>query len=127
MSVTGVYLPSIDFVLDCYKKHMKELEKVISESQLLGPVTALGDFSAHLGGWECQQNLRGILLQEMLGKCELSAVSEGVLVSGPGYTYCSSDLRATVDYFLMDFEAAFMMKSCCTHPMEDLTTQTIFH
>ena len=64
----------------------------------------------------------GMLLQEILGRCELSAVSEGVLASEPGYTYCSANLRTTVDYALMDVEAAFMMTSCCTHPVEDLNT-----
>ena len=58
-------------------EHLKELGKVVSESQLLGPVTVLGDFNAHLGGWECQQNIQGVLLQEMMERCELSAVSEG--------------------------------------------------
>lgn len=63
---------------------MKELERVISESRLLGPVIMLGDFNAHLGGWECQQNMQGVLLQEMLERCELSAVSEGAMASWPG-------------------------------------------
>ena len=49
---------------------------MICESQLLGPVTVLGDFNPHLGGLGCQQNLQGVLLQEMLGRCGLSAVSQ---------------------------------------------------
>ena len=59
MSVIGVYLPCLDLGVDCYQEHMKELERVVSESRLLGPVTVLGDFNAHLGGWECEQ---GVLL-----------------------------------------------------------------
>ena len=55
-------------------------------------------------------------------RCELSAVSEGVLSSGVGYTYCSGEVRITVDYILMDIEAASMVSSCHTHPMEDLNT-----
>ena len=122
MSVIGVYLPCLDLGVDCYREHMKELERVVCESQFLGPVTVLGDFNAHLGGLECEQNMQGVLLQEMLERCELSAVSKGVLASGPGYTYCNGDVKATVDYILMDVEAASMMTSCCTHPMEDLNT-----
>ena len=62
------------------------------------------------------------LLQEMLERCELSAVSKGVLASGPGYTYCNGEVKTTVDYILMDVEAASMMTSCRTHLMEDLNT-----
>ena len=50
MSVIGVYLPCLDQGVDCYREHMKELERVISESRILGPVTVLGDFNAHLLG-----------------------------------------------------------------------------
>ena len=87
MLVIGVYLPCLNLGVDCYKEHIKELEKVISESQLLGPVTVLGDFDAHLGGCECQQNMQGMLLQEILGRCELSTVSEGVLAPGPTFLW----------------------------------------
>lgn len=38
------------------------------------------------------------------------------------YTYCCGDVKTTVDYILMDVEAASMMTSCHTHPMEDLNT-----
>ena len=50
------------------------------------------------------------------------AVSQGAVASGPGYTYCSGDVRTTVDYILMDVGAASMMASCSTHPMADLNT-----
>ena len=41
--------------------------------------------------------------------------------SGPGYTYQSREVHTTVDYVLMDVEAASMM-SCRTHCMDDLNT-----
>ena len=44
------------------------------------------------------------------------------MASGPGYTFCSGDVRTTVDYILMDVEAASMVVSCRTLPMEDLNT-----
>ena len=49
MSVIGAYLPCLDLGIDFYREHTKELERVISESWLLGPVTVLRDFNAHLG------------------------------------------------------------------------------
>jgi len=122
MSVIGLYLPCLDLGIDCYREHMKELERFISESCLLGPVTMLGDFVAYLGGWECQQNMQGVLLQEMMERSKLGAVSEGMLSSGPGYTYCSGDVKTTVDYILMDIEAASMASYYRTDPMEDLNT-----
>ena len=63
-----------------------------------------------------------MLLQKMIERCDLNAVSQGILASGPGYTYCSGNVKTTVDYILMDIKAASMMTSCCTHPMEDLNT-----
>ena len=47
----------------------------------------LGDFNAHLGGEAVgEQNLQGAMLQEVLERCSLSAVSQGAMASGPGYT-----------------------------------------
>ena len=96
----------------------------MSESQLFGSVAVLEDFNAHLGGENCSgdQNLQGVLLQAVLERCELSAVSQGALASGPVYTYCSGEARATVDYILMDVSAASMMDCCRIHPMDDLNT-----
>ena len=54
---------------------------------MMGPVIVLGDFSAHLD--EGRQNLQGALLQEVMVGRELCAVSQGMLASGPAYTYCS--------------------------------------
>ena len=123
VSVIGVYLTCLDQGVDCYREHLVELERVISESELQGPVMVLGDFNAHLGGEIVgEQNLQGVLLQEVLERCSLSAVSQGAMASGPRYTFCSGDVRTTVDYILMDVEAASMMVSCHTHPMEDLNT-----
>ena len=76
------------------------------------------------GGENCpgDQNLQGVLLWAVLERCELSAISQGTLPSGPVYTYCSGEARTTLDYILMDVSAASIMDSCCTHPMDDLNT-----
>ena len=67
-----------------YREHLVELERVIGESELQGPVMVLGDFNAHLRGEAVgEQNLQGALLQEVLERCSLSAVSEGAMASGP--------------------------------------------
>ena len=50
VSVIGVYMPCSDQGLECYRDHLIELERVISESSLLGSVVVLGDFNAHLQG-----------------------------------------------------------------------------
>ena len=49
----GVYLPCLDQGVDCYRDHLVELERVISESELQSPVMVLGDFNAHLGERDC--------------------------------------------------------------------------
>jgi len=55
-------------------------------------------------------------------RSNLSAVSLGCMASGPEYTYCSGEVRTTVDNILMDVEATSLMSSCRTHTMEDLNT-----
>ena len=44
-----MYLPCLDQGVDYYVGHLVQLEQVISELQLLGPVTVLVDFNTHLG------------------------------------------------------------------------------
>ena len=48
MSVIGVYLPCLDLGIDCYRQHLVELERVVSECETLGSVVILGDCNAHL-------------------------------------------------------------------------------
>ena len=121
MSVIGVYLPCLEQGVDSYREHLVELERIVCELRLLGSVPILGDFNAHLGGENCpgDQNLQGVLLQAVLERCELSTVSQGALASGPVYTYSSGEVRTTMDYILLDVNAASMMNSCRTHPMDD--------
>ena len=117
MPVIGVYLPRLDQGIDCYTDHLIELECVIRDSQLLGPVVVLGDYKAHLrgGGGEGVQNLQGVLLQEILDQRDLIAVSQGALASGPNYTFCCGNARTTVDYnILMNVAAASILVSCCS-------------
>ena len=48
VSVIGVYMPCSDQGLECYRDHLIQRERVISESSLLSPVVVLGDFNAHI-------------------------------------------------------------------------------
>lgn len=67
-------------------------------------------------------NVQGVLLHELIGRCNLSAVPLGSLASGPVSTYVSGEMRSSVDYVLMDVDAASMLLSCYTHPMDDFNT-----
>ena len=49
MSIIGVYLPCLDLEMDLYCDSLIELERVISVSEVWGPVIIAGDFNAHLG------------------------------------------------------------------------------
>lgn len=60
LSVVGVHLPSLDQGIDSYREHLVELEWIISESELLGPVVVAGDLNAHLGDLE-EVNVKGFL------------------------------------------------------------------
>ena len=128
-SVVGVYLSCLDQALECYREYMYlvELEWVISESMLLGPVAVLGDFNAHFGDPNTHRgasvlNIQGMLLQEVMDRCNLTAVSLGCLSSGPKYMYCSGGAHTTVDYILADVAATSLMSSCLVHTSHDLNT-----
>lgn len=76
--------------MDIFREHLAELEHAISESELLGPVVVTGDFNVHLqklGGSRRDDdvNVQGVLLHEMMGRCNLSVVSLGNIASGTGY------------------------------------------
>ena len=58
----------------------------------MGAVVVMGDFNAHLGALAGAQgqgdpNTQGVLLEEILKRCELYAVSQSEITSGPEYTY----------------------------------------
>jgi len=50
-------------------------------------------------------NVQGVLVSEVMERCNPSAVSVGSLFSGPSFTYLSGDVRTTVDYILAYVEA----------------------
>ena len=66
MSVFGVYLPCLDQGLEPFRECLQELEGLITESQLHGPVVVMGDFNAHLGsaGNREGMNSQGHLFRE---------------------------------------------------------------
>ena len=110
-----------------YEEHLIELERAISESSLLGSVIVLGDFNAHLGRLggirgRGETNVQGVLVNDMLARCHLNAVSLGCAATGPLHTFVSSSKETTVDCILADEEATSMLSQCCTLPMEDLNT-----
>ena len=105
-----------------------ELERIVSESAVLGPVIILGDFNAHLGSLGGPRgrgpaNAHGVLLEEFMGRCSLSATSLCSWATGPVYTYVSGEVNTTVDYILADLEAtSHLISSCHTFPMSDMNS-----
>ena len=126
LSIIGVYLPCADLGMDYYRDTLVELERVISDSANLGPVVIAGDFNAHLGYmWGPRTsntvNSQGLLLGELLSRCELHAASLSKTASGPECTFHSGDKFTTIDYILMDVEASSCIDRCWTHEDDDLT------
>ena len=84
-----------------------ELERVISESSLLGAVIVLGDFNAHLGrlggARGCgETNAQGVLVGDLMARCHLNAISLGSVATGPCHAYESGSKRTIVDYIFAD-------------------------
>ena len=67
-------------------------------------------------------NIQGVIVNDMIGRCNLNAISLGSAAVGPCYTYASGDTRSIVDYILADEEATNMLHQCRTLPFEDLHT-----
>ena len=121
LNVFGVYLPCADMGIECYCEHLVELESLISESQRHGPVMIVGDFNAHLGclggvRGHGNPNQQGILLHQLLVRCNLYAVSLSALSQGPQYTFWNSETRTTVDYIIASHDASNYIQHCFTHP-----------
>ena len=117
ISIIGVYLPCADLGMDYYRDTVVDLEKIISDSTILGPVVVAGDFNAHL--WQLwgphtssTTNCQGLLLGEQLNRCELHATSLSSTASGLDYTFHSGDRFTTVDYILTDVEASSCVDQC---------------
>ena len=113
--------------LDCYTDHLIELEYLINKSLLLGQVIVLGDFNAHLGTLggirgKGAANVQGVLISEVMARCNLSAVSLSSLATGSDYTYFSGDVRTTVDYVFADAGTISLMSGCVIAEIEDLNT-----
>ena len=108
LTILGVYSPCADAGIEKYVQVLCELERLISEGQRLGPVLLGGDFNAHLGALggvrgTGEPNQQGVLLADLLDRCEMYAPSLSSIAKGPSYTYRrSSEVRTTVDYVLAD-------------------------
>ena len=117
VSVIGVYLPCSDQGMDCYRDHLQELERIVSNSVLLGLVIILGDFNAHLGSLggvrgTGNPNLQGILLSDIMDRDNLCAVFQCERATGPLHTYVSGNSMATVDYIIASLDATSTISSC---------------
>ena len=101
-TVIGVYLPCADLGTETYCEYLIELERIISDHQHLGPVVIMGDFIAHLGAIGGERgvgdpNQQGLLLHQLLTRCNLYVVSLSLLATGPQYTFQNSVTQTTVD------------------------------
>ena len=86
-----------------------------------------GDFNAHLGPtWgpraHSDPNLQGILLAEVLDRCNLHVASLSKATLGPNYTYRSGSTATIVDYILADIEASSCIDRCQIHEEADLNS-----
>ena len=66
--------------------------------------------------------MQGVLLEEVMRRCELYAASLSEGTTGPNYTYWSGGVQTTVDYIFMDVGAASLASPCTVREMEDLNT-----
>ena len=80
----------------------------------------MGDFNAHLGALGGERgvgdpNQQGLLLHQLLTRCNLYVVSLSLLATGPQYTFQNSVTQTTVDYILASQDASHYIQQCFTH------------
>ena len=112
LSILCVYLPSTDHDIDEYKLYLNELESAINALQSVGPVIVAGDFNAHLPALGSNTNTQGRLLNDLIDRNSLFAVSCSNITTGPNYTYLSDQTATTVDYILVNTELVSYVNSC---------------
>ena len=127
LSIIAVYLPIADLGPDYYRECLTELERITEDSKQLGPTIIMGDFNAHLGTLGGPKgcgdpNSQGVLLHELLRRSDLFVASLSNHAEGPDYTFWRGDTHTTVDYVLMDVDAASIMSSCMIHEVACLNT-----
>ena len=72
--------------MDAYCSALLELEQLISTSSSHGPVLIAGDFNAHLGPLGGPTpNQQGVLLQQLVNRCDLYVISLSSISVGPQY------------------------------------------
>ena len=125
-----MYLPCADFGLDYYRDTLTEVEQVISESSNVGlvHVVVAGDCNDHLSqhcGARASENAnyQGVVLGQLLQRCELHEPSLGDGACDPAYTYLSGPTTTTIDYIFTDIEAFSCVEKCWTHE-DDVLNQS---
>ena len=101
---------------ETYCEHLIELERIISDHQRLGPVSS-SNHGGYLGGERGvgDPNQQGLLLHQLLTRCNLYVVSLSLLATGPQYTFQNSVTQTTVDYILASQDASHYIQQCFIH------------
>ena len=86
-----------------------------------------GDFNAHLdplGGPRGQDtpNHQGVLLQQLISRCDLYTVSLSSVSDGPQYTFWNTQTRTSVDYIISCLQASRFILHYFTHEFSSLNT-----
>ena len=111
LSIIGVYLPSDGYTKD-YQSCLQDLEEVLSSLSPSQPAMVVGDFNAHLAdGRGTEANAQGVALGNFINKYSLYVASLDKETSGPRYTYCSGEVRTTVDYMLANQSGSYLITS----------------
>ena len=104
LTIIAVYRPCADLGADYFRECIVELECIAEESKQMGPTIIMGDFNTHLGALggprgRGNPNSQGVLLHDLLQRCDLCAMSLSNHTKGPDYTFWrgARDTRTTVD------------------------------
>ena len=109
-----------------YQSCLQDLEEVLSSLSPSQPAMVVGDFNAHLAdGRGTEANAQGVALGNFINKYSLYVASLDKETSGPRYTYCSGEVRTTVDYMLVNLSGSYLITSSAV--LEDHLLNTSDH
>ena len=130
LTLIGMYLPCADlWWLQAFCDNMVELERLVSECQIFGPVPVLiaGDFNVHLGSLGSSRgqgdpNHQGTFFSDS----SLIAVGYMLCLSslseGPTFTFWKAEVQTIVDHIIVSQHTSHYIKHCFTYELVPLNT-----
>ncbi|XP_069105877.1 uncharacterized protein [Argopecten irradians] len=111
-----VYLPTSRYGADIFTDYISKLDDICTNFSLNGSVILMGDFNARLSGPRVPNyvNHRGQLLQRLMDRHQLCALSTSDVCRGPLFSYVQSDNGSSslIDHIIINSSKVDLVCDC---------------